>query len=191
MTFSKQAVLLIPVLILSALLALPAAGAAQPPSGPLLAGAGAPVVSGFERRVLTGNIAEYSFRVRVGTGPYDVIGVHRVVRETAPFVPSRPAQAVFLAHGDIWGFRAAFLTAVDSPALPDDQALPVFLARNGVDVWGIDFRWSLVPGDLTDYSFMADWGIATDARDLGVALGLARLTRGLTGAGAVRSAMSI
>ena len=79
-------------------------------------------------------MAEYSFKVRVGAGPYDEIGVHRVVKEIAPNVPAHASRAVFFAHGDIWNFRAAFLTGAKS--------IPVFLAENGVDVWGIDFRWT-------------------------------------------------
>lgn len=132
-------------------------------------------VSTIQRRVLTGNIVEYFFKVRVGPGPYDEIGLHRVIRETAPFVPVRASKAVLLAHGDIWNFRAAFLTGA--------HPLPVFLAENGVDVWGIDFRWTFVPASVTDFSFMEDWGIEQDARDLGIALGVARLTRALTGSG--------
>ena len=129
-----------------------------------------------ERRVLSGNIVEYSFRVPVGPGPHDVIGVHRVVRETAPWVPAHSPKGILLAHGDVWNFRAAFLT---DPA----QSLPVFLARNGVDVWGIDFRWTLVPASTTDFSFMKNWGIQTDVHDLGVALGVARGVRFATGSG--------
>jgi hypothetical protein len=67
--------------------------------------------------------------------------------------------------------------------LPKDQALPIFLAQNGVDVWGIDFRWTLVPATVTDLSFMQGWGIEQDARDLGVGIGLARVTRAMTGSG--------
>lgn len=129
-----------------------------------------------ERRILTGNIAEYSFKVPVGPGPNDVIGIHRVVREDAPGVPARAKSALMMAHGDIWGFRPAFLA---DPA----NNLPVFLAENGVDVWGIDYRWTLVPGTTTDFSFMQDWGIEQDARDLGVALGVARSVRLATGNG--------
>lgn len=136
-----------------------------------------------ERRVLFGSIVEYSFTLRVGAGEHEVIGVHRVVREAAPFVPVRTRHAVMMAHGDVWGFDTAFLTAASSPAIPDHHALPVFLAQRGVDVWGIDFRWTLVPGDTADLSFMADWGIETDARDLRLAMALARLTRGLGGDG--------
>jgi pimeloyl-ACP methyl ester carboxylesterase len=129
----------------------------------------------IERRVLTGNIAEYSFRLRVGPGPYDEIGVHRVVKELRPNAPARNSRAVFLAPGDIWNFRAAFLTGA--------HPLPVFLAENGIDVWGIDYRWTSVPGDLTDYSFMSHWGLEQDARDLGVALAAARFSRAITGNG--------
>jgi hypothetical protein len=129
-----------------------------------------------ERRVLSGNIAEYTFRVPVGPGPHDVIGLHRVVKETSPWVPARSSRGILLAHGDIWSFRTAFLT---DPA----HSLPVFLARNGVDVWGIDFRWTLVPASTTDFSFMKNWGINTDAHDLGVALGVARSVRYATRSG--------
>lgn len=160
------------LLILAGVLAAPSFALAQEPTP---AAAAAQAFSNVERRALTADIAEYSFRVRVGTGPYDEIGVHRVVREIAPNVPARASKAVFLAHGDIWNFRAAFLTGA--------KPLPVFLAENGVDVWGIDFRWTSVPATVTDLSFMADWGIEQDARDLGFALGVARFTRAMTGSG--------
>jgi hypothetical protein len=166
-------------LILAGALALPVLSAARPagqaPTAPELQAAIAQPVSAIERRVLTANIAEYFFTVRVGSSPYDQIGVHRVVKETAPNVPAHARQAVFLTHGDIWNFRAAFLTGA--------HPIPVFLAQNGVDVWGIDFRWTLVPATVTDLSFMKTWGLEQDARDLGVAIGVARITRGLTGSG--------
>lgn len=122
------------------------------------------------RRVLTGDIAEYSFRLPVGRGQHDFIGLHRVVKEKAPWKPVRTSRAVMMAHGDIWGFRAAFLT-------DPERNLPVFLAQNGVDVWGIDFGWTLVPATTTDFSFLKDWGIERDARNLGVALVVARSLR--------------
>jgi pimeloyl-ACP methyl ester carboxylesterase len=129
----------------------------------------------MERRALTANVAEYSFKVRVGFGPYDQIGLHRVVKESAPNVPARASRALFLAHGDIWNFRAAFLTGA--------KPLPVFLAEQGVDVWGIDFRWTSVPAGVTDLAFMKKWGIEQDARDLGIGIAAARFVRALTGSG--------
>jgi pimeloyl-ACP methyl ester carboxylesterase len=151
------------ILLLAAAFALPALAAASS------------AVSPIERHVLAPGIAEYSFTVRVGSGLYDQIGVHRVVRETAPNVPVHASRAVFMAPGDIWNFHAAFLTG----ATP----IPVFLAQNGIDVWGIDYRWTFVPASVTDLSFMKTWGIEQDAHDLGVAIAAARVTRALTGSG--------
>ncbi len=142
----------------------------------LLGSTGACKAANLQRRVLAPNIAEYTFDVRLGRGTYDVITVHRVARETAPFVPVRTNDSVFLLHGDIWGFRAAFLA---DPA----RNLPVFLARNGVDVWGIDQRWIRVPASETSFAFMKNWGFAHDIRDLYVALGVARGVRLATGDG--------
>lgn len=136
-----------------------------------------------ERRVLSGSVAEYTFPVRVGPGAHDLIRLHRVVKESAPFVPVRASRGVFMAPGDIWSFDAAFLSSVASPAVADDHALPILLAQAGIDVWGIDFRWTLVPATTTDFSFMEGWGIDTDTADLGIGLAVARATRGLTGSG--------
>ena len=166
-------------LLFAAALAVPAPAAAAPlPAGPPAMTApisAVSAVSAIQRRPLTADVAEYFFTVRVGAGPYDQIGVHRVVKEVAPNVPIQAGSAVLLAHGDIWNFRAAFLTGA--------RPIPVFLAENGVDVWGIDYRWTLVPASVTDLSFMKDWGLEQDARDLGVAIGVARVARALTGSG--------
>jgi hypothetical protein len=163
-------------LLLATIFALPALAAAQPSqAGPPSAAAAVTRISAIQRRALTADVAEYFFKVRVGAGPYDQIGVHRVVKETAPNAPIRARRAVLLAHGDIWNFRAAFLTG--------GRPMPVFLAENGIDVWGIDYRWTFVPASVTDLSFMKDWGLEQDARDLGVAIGVARIARGLTGSG--------
>ena len=70
-----------------------------------------------------------------------------------------------------------------STSIPDSQALLVFLAQNNVDVWGIGFRWALVPQETTDFGFMQGWDIGTDVQDLGCALSIARLTRLATGGG--------
>jgi hypothetical protein len=151
-----------------AVLLLPALATAQPVKA-------SPAVSAVQRHALTADVAEYFFTVRVGSGPYDQIGIHRVVKETAPNVPVRASRALFLAPGDIWNFRAAFLTGA--------RPIPVFLAEHGIDVWGIDYRWTFVPASVTDLSFMKTWGLAQDARDLGIAIAAARAGRTLTGSG--------
>jgi hypothetical protein len=159
----------------AAALALPALAAAVPAAVDEPASVARPLVSHIQRRALTPDVAEYFFTLRVGAGPYDKIGVHRVVKETAPNAPVDAERAVMLAHGDIWNFRTAFLTGA-SP-------LPVFLAEQGIDVWGIDYRWTLVPASVTDLSFMKDWGLDQDAHDLGAAIAVARIARALTGSG--------
>jgi hypothetical protein len=176
---SKTVRLLLAVLALTvlalAMLASPALAAGMPAVVDAPASVARQPVSPIQRRALTPDVAEYFFTLRVGSGPYDRIGVHRVVKETAPNAPVHAERAVMLAPGDIWNFRAAFLTGA--------EPLPVFLAERGIDVWGIDYRWTLVPASVTDLSFMKDWGLDQDARDLGAAIGVARIARALTGSG--------
>jgi hypothetical protein len=149
-----------------------------------LAGADLPgdcLASSVSRRVLTGDvtgdIVEYSAQVRVGPGEHDRIGLHRVVRETAPSVPAHSRRAILFVHGDAWGFDGAFLANLATPGASPEHAAPVFLAEHGIDVWGIDLGWTLVPAATTDFSFFKGWGIERDAKDVGVALALARLVR--------------
>lgn len=137
----------------------------------------------FERQPMTDDVAHYSVVLRVGPGAHDRIGLHRVTREHAPYRPVRTREAVLLAHGINVGFEGTFLANVGVDGAPQNHNLPVFLAERGVDVWGIDFRWTLVPGDVEDVSFMADWGLERDAADLHIALATARLGRWLGGSG--------
>lgn len=135
------------------------------------------------RRLLVPGIAEYSFNVRVGHGPFESFGLHRVVRERAPHAPALTRDALMMAHGDLLGFDAAFLSTVVTPGADPSLALPIYLAERGIDVWGIDFRWTGVPATVPDLAFLADWDVETDAEDLGVALAVARLARLVTGQG--------
>ncbi len=139
--------------------------------------------SGIERTPLAGDVAHYRFDLRVGAGEHDVIRMHRVVRERAPWLPARAGRGAFLVHGDGWGFEPTFLPGVSAPDLPDDRGFAVFLAERGLDVWGVDFRWVRVPGETADLSFMAGWGLATQLGDLDLALTVARAVRTLTGSG--------
>lgn len=137
-------------------------------------------VSAIERRALAGGIAEYTFTLTTGSGPFEAIGLHRVVRERAPWLPEQAGTGVFLVHGDAWDFRAAFFAGA---AAPDAAALPVWLAERGVDVWGADLRWTRVPAATADFDFMADWGFASDLADLDAGLASARAARRVTGSG--------
>jgi hypothetical protein len=142
-----------------------------------------------EREALPGGLAHYRLPVRVGTGPYDTVTVHRVVREDAPGRPARASRAVFMVHGDSWGFEAAFLSSVGSAYVTPERSLAAFLALEGVDVWGIDLRWAGVPLGTQDFTFMKDWTLGTHAEDVGRGLRLARRVRAMTGS--ARGAMHL
>lgn len=135
------------------------------------------------REEVSGDVVHYRFRVRVGAGEYDVVTLHRVVREDRPWRPARANRSVFMVHGDGWGFEAAFLSSVGSAHVPVDQSLAAFLAKEGVDVWGIDLRWVGVPTDTQNFDFMADWTLGTHAQDVGTGLGVARAVRLATRSG--------
>jgi hypothetical protein len=139
-----------------------------------------------ERRQIFEDVFEYSYRVRVGNGTHDLITLHRVVREVAPGVPARAPKSVFLVHGDAWGFRSAFLASAASEAVPRQQSLAIFLARQGVDVWGLDLRWVEVPRETTDFSFMKGWNLGLHAWDVGTGVRLARTVRACSGSGGGR-----
>lgn len=136
-----------------------------------------------DRRQLFENIYEYSLTLQVGSGANDQIGLHRVVKVDANLNPIPAAKAIFALHGSIWGFDKVFVASAGSAAVPSDQSFAIFLAKSGVDVWGMDMRSISVPASTTDFSFMSDWGYATGMQDLAVALTTARVVRLATGSG--------
>jgi pimeloyl-ACP methyl ester carboxylesterase len=140
-------------------------------------------VRSAERRHIVADVFEYSFQLQIGAGEHDRIGLHRVVRERANGVPLRAEHAVFMIHGDLWGFDEAFMSSTLSGAVPRERSVGVYLARNGVDVWGIDMRWHQVPADTADFGFMKDWNISTHIGDVAVGVGVARAVRSATGSG--------
>ncbi|UCE03137.1 MAG: hypothetical protein JSW67_02785 [Candidatus Latescibacterota bacterium] len=135
-----------------------------------------------DREQLTGKVAHYSYRVPVGDGPYDEIVIHRVVKENHPHRPIRTHKNIFLLHGDAVGF-VKFLFGPASPSTPDDHAAAIYLAKKGVDVWGMDQDWILVPSGTMDFSFMSDWGLQHQVDNLQFGMATARSARMLTGAG--------
>ncbi|MBN1460481.1 MAG: hypothetical protein JXA57_13175 [Armatimonadetes bacterium] len=76
-----------------------------------------------------------------------------------------------------------FLAGAVIPSAHAKQSIAVYLAQNDVDVWGIDQAYTLLPRDITDFSFMQDWGIQFDADNLRYAMEVARCVRLLTGSG--------
>lgn len=136
-----------------------------------------------ERTEVAPGIAHYYWEVQLGTAPEDRIGLHRVVKEARPRVPIRTRLSIFLQHGDAKDFTGMFLPGTLSASTPDDFGAAVYWAREGMDVWGIDQAWNLVPAETSEFGFMADWGVDKQYRDLGVAVAIARTARLLTGNG--------
>ena len=142
---------------------------------------GSPLV----RTPLYDDLVEYSAVIPVGPGEFDRIGIHRVVRESSPWHPVSAPRGIMLLHGSPANFRNNFVPGLVDPAIaPLQNGFAPFLAEAGIDVWGVDLRWSLVPAGQTDFSFMKSWNFETDIRDIRVVTVIARLCRGWTGSGA-------
>lgn len=137
---------------------------------------------GMEREDLGNGVAHYAYTLKVGCGQYDRIKLHRVVKETRPGRPVRTDGNIFLQHGDAVGF-VKFLFGAAAPSVADDFAAAISWAAAGVDVWGIDQNWVLVPEDTADFGFMADWGVDNQVDNLRAALAVARFVRLFSGEG--------
>jgi hypothetical protein len=143
------------------------------------------LVGGFERERVADDIYHYSAKLQVGPNPaHDVITLHRVVRERVPGRPATSPESVFMLHGDGWNFTGAFMASTLTQAVPADHSIAIYLARRGVDVWGMDLRWTHVPLEERDFSFMKGWNMGMHVRDVGTGLAVARKVRALTGSGA-------
>lgn len=135
----------------------------------------------LERKHLFDDVYEYSMIFKVGKGEFDKIRLHRVVKEKAPYHPIKTEKAVMMIHGDTSSFNASFLPT--SSHKTANQSLAAFLAKNNVDVWGIDLRWTFVPDNTTDFTFMKDWNTCLHLGDIETSVRFARLFRSLTNCG--------
>jgi hypothetical protein len=140
-------------------------------------------ITNVQRTVLHGDIVHYLYDVRVGLGQFDVIRLHRIVRERIPYRPVHTVNGILLLPGSPNYFEAIFIAPLISQVLPWDHSVVVFLAKNDIDVWGMDYAWALVPAETTDFTFMKNWGMAKDIQHVQIALYLARLLRATTGQG--------
>jgi len=147
----------------------------------------------FDRKQLVDDIYKYTLILKVGFGEFDKIGVYRVIKERAPWVPIIAPKAVMMIHGDATNFDNSFLGSTVSDKVSIYQSLGIFLAQNNVDVWGVDRRWTFVPDYYpgTEYpycyidgcEFMKNWNTALHVNDIMIGVKIARVARGLTGSG--------
>lgn len=86
--------------------------------------------------------------------------VHRIVR-----AGTQPRDAVVLMHGDFASFSSNF------------TPMASWLAALGIDVWGIDRRWTREPRVAPDLSGFDAMGLEQELADIETALGFVRATR--------------
>jgi hypothetical protein len=142
-----------------------------------------PAARGVERAAWLGDVAHYRYDVPAGPGPADIVRVHRLVRESRAGRPDASRAAVFLLPGAPNSFEGIFLAPGISGATPRDHSIAAYLAARGVDVWGLDFGWALVPAATADFAAFRDWGMERDSRDASTGLAFARATRRTDGQG--------
>ena len=138
-----------------------------------------------EREYLGNGIAHYMIDMPMGWGEFDVVRIHRVVKECRPHRPVRTDGDIFMVHGAIQDFDDIFLT-VGAEVINEETSSPYYLAANNIDVWGIDLAWTKVPMETTDFTFMKDWGVDRDICHVLKAMSIARLIRGMTRQGYCR-----
>jgi hypothetical protein len=138
----------------------------------------------FTREHVTADIYHYELVLPVGSGPNAGLRIHRVVRETSPWIAKKSHDPTILLHGDFSSFVTNFAPTLGDPASPAGGMAP-YLAANGVDVWGVDRRWTL-PGLEDDISDLATMGLAQEVGDVQAAIAFARAFRVATGNGADR-----
>ncbi len=140
--------------------------------------------SDFTRTELGAGIVHYQFNVQMGEGEFDIVRIHRVIRESRPNHPIPTKGDVFMVHGAFTGFEGTFFSAgMESSDINAKTSSPFYLASKNIDVWGIDMGWTMVPDDSTDFSFMEGWGYEKDADHTLQAMSIARTIRGITGQG--------
>jgi len=171
----KRKLILGPMLVLGLYMVANAANA-----GPRTAGA---EIIGSQRTVLQDGIVHYTFDVDLGPDEFDVIRLHRIVRERRPNRPVATVSGVFLLPGSPNFFEQIFMEPLISTVPDWDQSVVVFLAKNDIDVWGMDYAWALVPLETTDFGFMQGWGLEREIHYAEQGIATARAIRVATGRG--------
>ena len=135
----------------------------------------------IEREHIVADIWHHSLTIERGEGPNARIRLHRVVRERSPWRVRKTASGAMLLHGDFSSFSTNYCSIAH---LTHNQLTvwAVYLAQQGVDVWGIDRRWALTAtdGDISDFG---EQGLAQQLDDTEIGLAIARGIRAVTGSG--------
>ena len=115
------------------------------------------------------NIVERIEILQVGTGEFDKIGIHRISKN----ICGCSKCTVVMIPGANSDFSTSF------------QNMAIYLAKCGVDVFGIDFRYSFVPNNTpvgypyciaSDCTFMKNWDTNLHLSDLSNIVKLAEMS---------------
>jgi pimeloyl-ACP methyl ester carboxylesterase len=131
-------------------------------------------IAGLTRDEVGRHLGHYRILLKVGPGTFDVIAVHRLVRERHRGVPDRTESGFFYLHGSASRF---------DHLLVSEANLLSYLALRDVDVWGLDARWVQMSREQTEHTAMKDWTFATQVSDALLATRIARHARRLTAQG--------
>jgi pimeloyl-ACP methyl ester carboxylesterase len=124
-----------------------------------------------------GDVVHYQFDVPVGSGPFDVIRIHRVVREVSPGRAAKKMEGILLLPGRPQFFEPIFMQEAAASVPLDQGSVALYLAAHGVDVWGMDYGHSFIPYPTTDFLFLKGWGIDKEIAHIHIALSVARFLR--------------
>jgi hypothetical protein len=149
----------------------------------LVASAASPEIISSHRTVLQEGIVHYTFDVDLGPDEFDTIRLHRIVKERRPYWPVATKGALFMLPGSPNFFEQIFMQPLISTVPDWDQSVTVFLAKNQIDVWGMDYAWALVPMETTDFGFMQGWGLEREIDYAEQGIAVARSIRLATGQG--------
>lgn len=162
-------------------------GCGDEPTSPQLAPSGAELgtaqIMSSDRTSLQEGIAHYTYDLKLGPGEFDVVELHRIVRERRPGDPVRTTDGIFLLPGAPNSWVQIFVGPLISSAAPWDQSVAIYLAQKGIDVWGADYAWAGVPMGTESFDFMRGWGVQKDVDFAYDALATARSIRRATGQG--------
>jgi len=148
-----------------------------------------------ESRRLVDDIYEFTFAFKVGEGEFDKIGIHWVTKKfwhKHKPLRKKKKDALMMVPGASLDFRTNFLMSSQTQIaqdIPPNHSLAVYLAERNYDVWGIDFRYSFVPDNITidgtdvpycyatGCEFMQEWDMPMYIDDLRKAVIFARIVR--------------
>jgi hypothetical protein len=140
-------------------------------------------LSPVERTEIGEDVVHYTYEVTVDTDAYAKIRLHRFIRETYPYQPIPNLKGVLFLPGGWATIMGVYAASLSSEHVAWDHSLLVYLAKNNIDFWGMDFAWALVPAETEDFHFMKNWTITRDVRHAEAALSIAQSIREYTGQG--------